>query len=74
MNAEITGTILMFTVTLLIAVPLGRYIARVYAGEKTLLDFLAPIENFIYRISGIDATKEMTWKEHLVAMLTLNLV
>ena len=74
MNAEITGTILMFIVTLLIAVPLGRYIARVYAGEKTLLDILAPIENFIYRISGIDATKEMTWKEHLVAMLTINLV
>ena len=74
MNAEIIGTILMFIVTLLIAIPLGRYIARVYAGEKTLLDFLTPIENFFYRISGIDAKKEMTWKEHLVAMLTINMV
>ncbi len=74
MNAEIIGTILMFIATLLIAIPLGRYIARVYAGEKTLLDFLSPIENFLYRISGIDAKKEMTWKEHLAAMLTINLV
>ena len=48
--------------------------ARVYAGEKSLLDFLSPVENLFYRISGIDPKKEMNWKENLVAMLTINLV
>ena len=55
----------MFLVTLAIGIPLGRYMARVYAGEKTILDFLAPIERFFYRISGIDPTKEMNWKERI---------
>jgi K+-transporting ATPase ATPase A chain len=74
MNAEIIGIILMFLVTLAIGIPLGRYMARVYAGEKTILDFLAPIERFFYRISGIDPTKEMNWKESMLAMLSINLV
>ena len=64
----------MFLVTLAIGIPLGRYMARVYAGEKTILDFLAPIERFFYRISGIDPTKEMNWKESMLAMLSINLV
>lgn len=33
-----------------------------------------PIERFIYKISGVDSSKEMTWKEHLTALLTINLV
>ncbi len=74
MNAEIPGIVLMFVVSLLVAIPLGRYMAKVYAGEKTILDFLSPIERFFYRISGIDPAKEMTWKESMLAMLTINLV
>jgi len=74
MNTEITGVILMFVATIALAIPLGKYIAKVYAGEKSLLDFFAPLENFFFRISGIDAKREMTWKESMVALLTINLV
>jgi K+-transporting ATPase ATPase A chain len=74
MNTEILGAILMFALTLVLAYPLGKYIANVYAGEKSLLDFLSPLERFFYCISGIDPNKQMTWKEHLVALLTINLV
>ncbi|MBP6732783.1 MAG: potassium-transporting ATPase subunit A, partial [Chitinophagales bacterium] len=74
MNTEIIGIILMFIISVLLAIPLGKYIAKVYSGEKSLLDFLKPIENFFFRISGIDATKEMNWKQHMVAMLVINLV
>lgn len=74
MNTEIIGVLFMFGLTLLLAIPFGRYIARVYAGEKSLLDFLAPLENALFRISGIDAKREMSWKESLVALLTMNLV
>src|SRR5665811_2022203 len=74
MNTEILGVILMFGLTVALAIPLGKYIAKVYAGEKSLLDFFAPVENFFFRISGIDAKREMNWKESLVALLTINLV
>ena len=74
MNTEILGVVLTFIVTVLLAIPIGKYIAKVFGGEKSLLDFLAPIENFIFRICGIDAKREMTWKESLAALLTINLV
>ena len=75
MNTEISGIIALFVVTLLLAIPFGRYIARVYAGEKTLLDpVFNPIEKLFYRFSGIDANREMNWKEHLAAMLGINFV
>ncbi len=75
MNTEISGIIAMFVVTLLLAIPFGKYIARVYTGEKTFLDpVFNPVEKLFYRISGIDATREMNWKEHLVALLGINFV
>ena len=74
MNTELTGVMVTYGITLLLAIPLGKYMARVYKNETTLLDFLKPLERFILRICGIDARREMTWKQHLVALLTLNLV
>lgn len=75
MNTEILGIIAMFVAALVLALPFGIYIAKVYGGEKTLLDpVFNPIEKLFYRISGINPTKEMNWKEHMVAMLTINLV
>ncbi|GGA89860.1 potassium-transporting ATPase subunit KdpA [Puia dinghuensis] len=74
MSQEIVGVAVTFLLTLLLAYPLGRYIAKVFKGDRTWLDFMAPLEKFIFRICGIDATKKMTWKEFLKAMLTINLV
>lgn len=75
MNTELLGIIVVFLGTLALALPFGKYIAKVYGGEKTLLDPLFnPIEKVGYKISGINPAKEMNWKEHMVAMLTINLV
>ncbi len=75
MNTEIIGIIAMFGFTLLLALPLGKYLAKVYAGEKTLLDpVFNPLERFFYKISGIDVRNEMNWKQHMVALLTINLL
>ena len=53
-----------------IAVPLGTYMARVFAGERTLLSpVLGPVERGIYWISGVDAKKEQHWLTYAVAML-----
>ena len=74
MNTELLGVIATFLITLLLAYPLGRYIAKVFAGERTFLDFLKPLETFLFRICGIDPHKKMDWKEFLKAMLTINLL
>jgi len=74
MNTELTGVIVTFLLTVLLAIPLGKYIAKVFSGERTFLDFMSPLERIIYRICGIDPAKSMNWKEFLKAMLTINLV
>lgn len=74
MNTELAGVIFTYILTLAIAIPLGIYIARVFSGQKTWLDFMAPVERFIFRFSGIDTRKEMNWKQHLYALLTINSV
>ena len=74
MNTELTGVLVTFLLTVLLAVPLGKYMAKVFAGEKTWTDFMNPFERFIYRISGVDTKKGMNWKEFLKAMLTINML
>ena len=74
MTSEIIGIVLMFIMTAALAVPLGKYIANVYEGNKSALDFFTPLEKGFFKISGIDAQREMTWQEHLKALLTINLL
>jgi K+-transporting ATPase ATPase A chain len=74
MNTELTGVIVTFLLTVLLAFPLGKYIAKVFAGEKTFTDFMNPFERLIYRISGVDPNKGMNWKEFLKAMLMINML
>jgi potassium-transporting ATPase potassium-binding subunit len=74
MNTEIAGVIVTFLLTVVLAYPLGVYIARVFRGEKTFSDFLLPVERFIYRACGIHPQEPMNWKQFLKAMLTINLV
>jgi K+-transporting ATPase ATPase A chain len=65
----------MFLAAILLAIPLGRYIAKVYSGKKTWLDpVLNPLDKGIYRLGGIKADKAMAWKQSLVAMLTINMI
>jgi K+-transporting ATPase ATPase A chain len=74
MNTEITGVIVTFLLTVLLAYPLGHYIAKVFNGEKTLTDFMNPLERLIYRFCGINPNESMDWKQFLKAMLTINMV
>lgn len=74
MNSEIAGITLLFIITLALAVPLGKYCAKVFRNEKTWLDFLAPLENLLYRLCRIDPCKSMDWKENLKVSLTLNVI
>ena len=74
MNTELLGIVATYLLTLVIAIPLGKYLAKVFAGEKVWTDFLKPIENGIFKLSGINTKEEMNWKQHMKALLTINLV
>ncbi|KEY19246.1 potassium-transporting ATPase subunit KdpA [Kaistella antarctica] len=75
MNIELLGLVLMFVVTLVLAIPLGKYIAKVYGNEKTFLDFIFhPIEKFLFRLSGINPLEGWTWKKNMMALLAINFV
>jgi potassium-transporting ATPase potassium-binding subunit len=54
---------------------LGSFMAKVFEGEDTLFRrLLAPIENFIYTIGGVNPAEEMGWKKYLKELLLFNLV
>lgn len=75
MNSEILGIIVMYGLVMLLAIPLGRYIGKIFNYESTWLDkIFNPIDRLFFKIGGINSTKEMNWKQHLVALLTINIV
>lgn len=64
---------LYFVVLLLLALPLGKYMAKVFSQEKTIFDFvLKPIEKVIYQITRVKETEEMNWKQYAVTLLIFN--
>ncbi len=66
---------LFFGVLLLLAKPLGVFMARVYSGERTVLDrIVGPLERLVYRLCGIEPGLEMTWKAYAGAFLAFNLL
>lgn len=73
MNTEILGVILQIVLMVGLAWSLGKYIARVYKGEKTCLDFMKLVERWMYRLSGVNPDVEMDWKQFLRALLMVNL-
>ena len=74
MTTEWMGVVVMYGLTVLLAIPLGMYLAKVFKGEPNAFDFMRPLERLIYRIGGVDETAELTWKQNLAALLTINLV
>ncbi|HXA82139.1 MAG TPA: potassium-transporting ATPase subunit KdpA [Methylomirabilota bacterium] len=62
--------LLFLGVVLLLTKPLGTFLYRVYERKPTFLDpVLRPIERLIYRVCGIDDTKETGWKDYGISML-----
>jgi K+-transporting ATPase ATPase A chain len=55
------------------AVPLGRFIARVAAGERTFLHpVLGPVERAVYAAAGVDPARGQGWKAYTLAMLAFS--
>jgi potassium-transporting ATPase potassium-binding subunit len=61
--------------TFAVTKPLGVFMTRVFARERTFLDpVLRPIERLLYRLTGVDESHEMPWTEYATAMLLFSAV
>jgi K+-transporting ATPase ATPase A chain len=62
---DIFYIVIFLGILLLLAIPLGGYMASVFTGRRTLMSFLLrPIELGIYRLCKVDESQEMSWKEY----------
>ncbi|ORX22235.1 potassium-transporting ATPase subunit KdpA [Thermoanaerobacterium sp. PSU-2] len=70
---DILQMLIFICLLVIITIPLGSYIAKVFTNQHTFFDFVAkPIEKFVYKITGIDESHEMNWKEYALSLLTFN--
>jgi K+-transporting ATPase ATPase A chain len=68
---------ILFFLALILAVtkPMGVFMTHVFNRERTFLDpVLGPIERLIYKLTRVNAEREMRWTEYAVAMLLFSLV
>jgi potassium-transporting ATPase potassium-binding subunit len=67
--------ILYLVVLLMLAKPLGTYMAHIYEGQPAVLNRVgAPLERLIYRLCAVDPEHEMRWTRYALAMLAFNLL
>lgn len=60
-------------VLLALTKPLGLYIYQLFNGERTILSpVLRPVERGLYRVTGVDESREMRWTTYLMALLLFN--
>ncbi|MGI4755935.1 MAG: potassium-transporting ATPase subunit KdpA [Janthinobacterium lividum] len=65
---------LFIAAVLLLAKPMGSFMTAVFERQRTFLDPIAgPVERLLYRVCGVDADEEMTWRQYTVAMLVFSL-
>lgn len=74
MNTNLLGVFVILVLSVGLAIPLGRYLAKVYQGERVWSDFLQPLERLIYRLGGVNPGEEMGWQRFIRALLTINML
>src|SRR5580704_9599160 len=63
------------TLVLVLARPVGLYLARVFSGERTFADpVLRPVEKGLYWLLGVDPRREMTATVYYLCFLLFSMV
>ena len=72
---EIIQIVLFFGIGIALTPMLGKFMWRVFTGERTWLHpVFQPVEKLVYRVGGIDSSEEMSWKKYLWAVLIFSTV
>lgn len=76
MTSHTVVSMLLFLVALVaLAVPVGRYMARVYQGELGFSrKVFGPIEHLFYRAGGVKPDEDMPWPRYAAAVLVFNVI
>jgi potassium-transporting ATPase potassium-binding subunit len=65
----------LLTILILIALPLGNYMAKVFQGENTILTpIIKPLENWLYRLCAISKNKGMDWKNYSISLILFSIL
>jgi len=60
-------------IIVMLAFPLGLYIAKVMNPATVLPRFFHRVESFLYKMMGVNREEEMDWKKYLAGVLVLSL-
>ena len=74
MNAFLLQLAIYLVVLLVLAKPLGSYMAGVFGDKPSRAHWLGPIERLFYRIAGVNPQAEMGWKRYAVAVIVVNVL
>ncbi|ARU21407.1 potassium-transporting ATPase subunit KdpA [Ralstonia pseudosolanacearum] len=74
MNAFLLQLAIYLAVLLVLARPLGTYMARVFGDAPSRAHWLRPVERLLYRIAGVDPRAEMGWKHYALAVIAVNVL
>ncbi len=75
MTTEYIAIVITIAFTIATSLILGRYMFKVFTGQRTLLDpALVPIERLVLRVTGVDPNQQQDWKQYSVSLLVSNVV
>src|SRR5215471_12561232 len=75
MALDILQILIVLVILFLLVRPVGSYMATVFMRKKSRVDrIFDPIDNAIYRVSGVDPNEQQRWPAYVKAMLFTNLV
>jgi len=75
MALDILQILIVLVILFLLVRPVGSYMATVFMRKKSRVDrIFDPIDNAIYRVSGVDPNEQQRWPAYVKAMLLTNLV
>jgi K+-transporting ATPase ATPase A chain len=65
----------MILIIVLLTKPVGTYLYNIFEYRPMKADKLfLPVENFVYKLAGIDPEEEMDWKRYASTFLLVNMV
>jgi len=72
---NLVQTVIFLAALVLLAKPLGIYMARVYEGKPSGLNvWFGWLERGIYRLLGVRPDRGMSWKTYATAMMLFNII
>ena len=70
---SVLQVLLILVIVLLLTKPVGLYLTKVFAGERTWLSpVCVPVERFFYRLCGVNPEEEQKWTGYVIAMLVFS--